>query len=48
MPNSFTIVVPAYNERQNIPLVVERLETLLAGRNWEVVFVDALSTPRTK
>jgi dolichol-phosphate mannosyltransferase len=40
MPNSFTIIVPAYNERQNIPLVVERLETLVVGRNWEVVFVD--------
>lgn len=35
-----TIIIPAYNERDNIPLVVERLEKLLPGDNWEIVFVD--------
>ncbi|MFM8982326.1 MAG: glycosyltransferase, partial [Spartobacteria bacterium] len=35
-----TIVIPAFNERDNIPLVVERLEKLLPGENWEIVFVD--------
>jgi dolichol-phosphate mannosyltransferase len=37
---SFSIIVPAYNERENIPLVVERLEALLTGRDYEMVFVD--------
>jgi len=37
---SCTVVVPTYRERENIPIVVERLEKLLAGRKWEVVFVD--------
>ncbi len=35
-----TVVVPTFNERQNVPLMVERLETVLAGVRWEVVFVD--------
>ena len=35
-----SIIVPAYNERDNIPLVVERLEKILPGDNWEIVFVD--------
>jgi len=35
-----TIIIPAYNERDNIPLIVERLEKLLPGDNWEIVFVD--------
>ena len=36
----YSIIIPAYNERDNIPLVVERLEALLADFDWEIVFVD--------
>lgn len=35
-----TVVVPTFNEAANVPLVVERLDTVLAEINWEVVFVD--------
>ncbi len=35
-----TIVVPTLNERANIPILVARLRRLLAGVDWEVVFVD--------
>jgi len=35
-----SIIIPAYNERDNIPLVVDRLEALLVGFDWEIVFVD--------
>jgi dolichol-phosphate mannosyltransferase len=35
-----SIVVPTFNERANVPLLVERLSRLLASRDWEVVFVD--------
>jgi dolichol-phosphate mannosyltransferase len=35
-----TIVVPTFNERANIPLLVERLSGLLTSCDWEVVFVD--------
>lgn len=35
-----TIVVPAFNERDNIPLLVERLQVVLDGIEWEVIYVD--------
>lgn len=42
MPLMFkiSVIIPAYNERENIPIVVERLEALLVDRKWEAVFVD--------
>jgi dolichol-phosphate mannosyltransferase len=39
-PQTVSIIIPAYNERENIPIVVERLEALLVDRKWEAVFVD--------
>ncbi|MCW5697166.1 MAG: glycosyltransferase family 2 protein [Bauldia sp.] len=35
-----TVVVPTFNERDNIPILIGRLETALHGLRWEVVFVD--------
>ena len=35
-----TVVVPTFNERDNIVPLVERLIKVLAGTDWEVVFVD--------
>jgi dolichol-phosphate mannosyltransferase len=35
-----TIVVPTFNERANIPLLVDRLSRLLTSCDWEVIFVD--------
>jgi len=41
MPELFvSVVVPAYRECPNLPIVVERLEKLLNEFAWEVVFVD--------
>jgi dolichol-phosphate mannosyltransferase len=34
------IVVPTFNERANVPLLVERLRRALVSCDWEVVFVD--------
>jgi len=34
------VVVPTYNEKDNVAEVVQRLERALAGASWEVVFVD--------
>ena len=34
------VVVPAFNERDNISEVVSRLEQCLQGEAWEVIFVD--------
>ena len=35
-----TVVVPTFNEAGNVPILVERLATVLADIAWEVVFVD--------
>src|ERR1700691_3642320 len=35
-----SVVVPTFNERTNVPILVERLSRVLAGCDWEVVFVD--------
>src|SRR5438132_1704146 len=42
-----TIVVPTFNERANIPLLVGRLRRTLEGIDWEVLFVDDDSPDRT-
>ncbi len=42
-----TVVVPVYNERANIALLVGRLSAALAGIDYEVVFVDDFSPDGT-
>ena len=34
------IILPTYNERENIPLVIARLTEALQGLSWEAIFVD--------
>jgi dolichol-phosphate mannosyltransferase len=34
------VVVPTFNERDNIDILIERLDRVLQGIDWEVVFVD--------
>ena len=40
LPAELTIVVPCYNERPNVAVLVRRLDSALAGIAWEAVFVD--------
>jgi dolichol-phosphate mannosyltransferase len=42
-----TIVVPTFNERNNINELVRRLDACLSGCDWEVVFVDDDSPDNT-
>ncbi|MFP3169488.1 MAG: glycosyltransferase, partial [Thermoproteus sp.] len=35
-----SVVVPTYNEAENLPELLERLDRALAGRSYEVVVVD--------
>jgi dolichol-phosphate mannosyltransferase len=35
-----SVVVPTFNERDNVTTLFRRLESALAGVNWEVIFVD--------
>ncbi|WP_226018622.1 glycosyltransferase family 2 protein [Novosphingobium sp. FKTRR1] len=34
------VILPTFNERKNIALMVERLDAALAGLRWEAIFVD--------
>jgi dolichol-phosphate mannosyltransferase len=34
------VVVPTFNECDNVPVLVERLAVVLSGIDWEVIFVD--------
>ena len=35
-----TVVIPTFKERHNVVQIVERLRTVLAGCDWEVIFAD--------
>lgn len=39
-PATLSIVLPTFNERDNVPVLVERLDKVLAGVAWEVIVVD--------
>jgi dolichol-phosphate mannosyltransferase len=39
-PVELSIVVPTYNESENVPLLIEKLSAVLTGISWEVIFVD--------
>jgi dolichol-phosphate mannosyltransferase len=34
------VVIPTFNERANVPVLIARLDQALKGRNWEAIFVD--------
>src|SRR5258707_2424234 len=42
-----SVVVPTFNERDNVTTLLRRLETALAGVAWEVIFVDDNSPHET-
>ena len=42
-----TIVVPCFNERDNVALVVEKLDETSKGVQWEAIFVDDDSPDNT-
>jgi dolichol-phosphate mannosyltransferase len=46
-PAVLTVVIPTFNERANVTEIVARLDRVLAGVSWEVIFVDDDSPDRT-
>jgi len=34
------VVIPTFNERRNVPVLVAKLDQALAGLSWEAIFVD--------
>jgi dolichol-phosphate mannosyltransferase len=41
------VVIPTYNERENVPELIARLEEALQGISWELMFVDDDSPDET-
>jgi len=39
-PLDIAVVVPTFNEAANVACLIEKLDEALAGRSWEVIFVD--------
>jgi dolichol-phosphate mannosyltransferase len=46
-PIQLSIVLPTYNEKENVLVVVAALDRALAGIEWEAIFVDDHSPDRT-
>jgi dolichol-phosphate mannosyltransferase len=46
-PIELALIIPTYNERENVPLLVAALEKALAGIQWEAIFVDDNSPDET-
>jgi len=44
---SISIVIPLFNEEENVPLLQSEIETAMLGRDFEIVFVDDASTDGT-
>jgi dolichol-phosphate mannosyltransferase len=42
-----SVVIPAFNEQDNVPLLIEAIARALAGIDWEVIVVDDNSSDRT-
>src|SRR5262245_34350498 len=42
-----SVVIPTFNERENVYRVTNALEEVLGGIDWEVIFVDDDSPDRT-
>ena len=47
LPARLSVIVPTFNERENVPVLIERLRETLESLAWEVVFVDDDSTDGT-
>jgi dolichol-phosphate mannosyltransferase len=40
VPLQLSVIIPTFNERDNVTTLFRRLETTLAGISWEAIFVD--------
>ena len=39
-PLELSIVVPTYNERDNVEQLIENIEQVLTNVRWEIIFID--------
>ena len=43
-----SIVVPLYNEEDNVVLLTEKIHESLDGYNYQIVYIDDFSTDKTR
>src|SRR5215470_15994145 len=48
MSPEFSIVVPLYNESENVAILQDEITAALAGRDYELILVDDCSTDETR
>ena len=42
-----SVVVPVYNEAENVPILIKEIAEALSQHNYEMIFVDDTSTDKT-
>jgi dolichol-phosphate mannosyltransferase len=47
-PPALSVIVPLYNEEENLPILQQELQAALAGLDYEIVFVDDGSRDSTR
>ncbi len=47
LPIELAVVIPTYNEKENVAILLARLHAVLAGTEWEAIFVDDSSPDGT-
>ena len=40
LPIEISVVVPTFNERDNVEKLIARIEQVLPDRKWEIIFID--------
>lgn len=48
LSENLSVVIPVYNEEENVALLVERIEGALKGNHFEIILVDDGSTDQTR
>ena len=43
-----SVVIPLYNEEENVALLTEKIHESLSGYNYQIIYVDDFSTDRTR
>lgn len=43
-----SLVIPVYNEEENVSLLVDKIHESLEGYNYEIIFIDDFSTDQTR
>ncbi|AZA80510.1 glycosyltransferase [Chryseobacterium lactis] len=47
LDQSYSIVIPLYNEEENVSLLIDAIEGIMGGFRYELILVDDFSTDRT-